>query len=1360
TALGDPIEAQALLATYGRDRGAAGPVLLGSVKSNIGHTQAAAGVASIMKMVLAMQHELLPRTLHVDQPSSHVDWTAGAVELLTEQRPWPTTGRPWRAGVSSFGISGTNAHVILEQPEPVPAPATSDGAGRAVPLVLSARSEAALRGQAAALADHLETAPGAADVAWSLVHRRSVLEHRAVVIGTETDDLLGRLRALAAGTPAPHVVEGGFTTGRDHKPVLVFPGQGSQWAGMGAGLLESSPVFAARIAACEEAFAPYVDWSLAEVLRNAPLPDQVDVVQPVLFAVMVALAEVWRSLGVEPSAVVGHSQGEIAAACVAGALSLADAARVVLLRSRLVASVLSGGGGMVSVAASAELVRERLLPGSEIAAVNGPSSVVVSGEPMALDAFLAACAADGLRARRVAVDYASHSVQVDAIEDDLRALLAGLEPRSSRIPFFSTVTGDWFDTAGMDAGYWFRNLRQTVELEGVVRSLLGSGHDVFVECSAHPVLVPALQDTVEAAGAEAVVVAGSLRRDDGGWDRMLASAAELFVAGVPVAWAPAVEGGRAVDLPTYAFQRQRFWPEPAAPGSETVSLADGGMVFAQRVTASGYLVHQVPVVPEAAVLDWLIRACEETGLPVVRELTLSKPLIVGAGDLDVQVVVAAPADDERAVTVYARPAGGESWTRHAQGILASGGITSAMPPIQWPPADALPVDVDDLYRRMATAGVDVHETTLHAAWRTGNVLYAEVSVPDAAGFRIHPDLLQAALVAGSAGTGSPTGWRGVSVTATGAEQLRLCLTETADGLSVTATDHAGVPVLSIDEVTSTAIDPADYVIESAATADPLYAVQWVPMPDAGVVPAAEVVVLRHVTPESGADAAHRSIRTMLDTIRTRLADDSQDATPLAVVTENAIAATAGDGVNGLADAGVWGLLRSAQAEHPGRFIAVDTDGGEVPEAVLSAAVAAGEPQIAFRDGQALVPRLTVIDAADRLDEAVWDSTGTVLITGGTGTLGALVARHLVERHGVRDLLLTGRRGLAAPGAERLRDDLTGLGAVVEIVACDVADRGELAGVLAGRRLTGVVHATGVLQDGLIETLTVEQVDAVLRPTIDAAWNLHELTRDADLSAFVLFSSFAGVAGGLGQGNYAAANTFVDALAAHRLAAGLPAVSLAWGLWEQRSDLTTGLDDARIERIGLRSISSDQGLGFLDAAANIGSGLLVPVRFNLRALSASDVPPVLRSLAVPAARRSLPPAAPREPGSDLLAGLSSARQHAVLLGLISRHVAALLGHDSTDEVDADRGFLDLGMTSLTAVELRNRLIAETGVALPSTLIFDHPTPVTLARHLRDRLAPAAAALEVPPAVPAGADEPIAIVGMGCRYAGGIERPEDL
>ncbi|WP_053161268.1 type I polyketide synthase [Streptomyces caatingaensis] len=576
TTLGDPIEAQALLATYGRERADGQPLYLGSVKSNIGHTQAAAGVAGVIKMVMAMRAGVLPRTLHVDEPTPHVDWASGAVELLTESRSWPDTGRPRRAAVSSFGVSGTNSHVIVEQaPEPGddgPQDAVGAGAAPAVlPWALSAKHDTALREQAARLKEHIEARPdlAPADVAHSLVTTRSAFDHRAVVLGGDRGELLAGLSALAAGEPAANVVQG--VADVPGKAVFVFPGQGSQWAGMALELLDASPEFAERLGECEKALSAFTDWSLTDVLRGvegAPGLERVDVVQPVLWAVMVSLAEVWRSYGVRPSAVVGHSQGEIAAAVVSGALSLDDGARVVALRSRAIGA-LAGKGGMVSVPLPVAEVREligRWDGRVSVAAVNGPTSVVVSGEVAALDELMAHCEAEAVRARRIPVDYASHSAAVEEIRETILDVLAPVTPLAPEVPFFSTVTGEWLTGPVTDADYWYRNLRRTVELEGAVRSLIEQGFRCFIEVGPHPVLTVPLRETAEAAGEEPVAVAGTLRRDLGGPRQFLTSLAEVQVRGVTPDWA-AVLGDcarRRVDLPTYAFRRQRIWPERVA----------------------------------------------------------------------------------------------------------------------------------------------------------------------------------------------------------------------------------------------------------------------------------------------------------------------------------------------------------------------------------------------------------------------------------------------------------------------------------------------------------------------------------------------------------------------------------------------------------------------------------------------------------------------------------------------------------------------------------------------------------------------------------------------------------------------------
>ncbi|MBB6120697.1 type I polyketide synthase [Nocardiopsis algeriensis] len=588
TALGDPIEAQALLHAYGRGRDPERPLWLGSLKSNVGHAQAAAGISGLIKLVLALRAGVLPRTLHADEPTPHVDWSEGTVRLLTEARPWPQAGRPRRAAVSSFGMSGTNAHVVLEQaPEEASAPAGGAPAGEAPagPLMwpLSARTPKALAAQAARLRDRVAADPGLdpRDVGWTLATAREAFEHRAVLLGGDRDTFLASLGSLAEGRPDARTVTGRAETER--RTVFVFPGQGGQWPEMARELLERSPVFAERIGECGRALAPFTDWSLEAVLRcepGAPPLERVDVVQPVLWAVMVALAEVWRSHGVHPDAVVGHSQGEVAAACAAGALSLEDGARVVALRSRAVAG-LSGSGAMASVALPEARVRADLAGRGEdlhVAVVNSPSSTVVAGESEAVSALVKEYEEQGVRARRIAVDYASHTPHVARLREELLSSLAEVAPRRPEVPFHSCLTGAPVAEGELDAGYWYRNLAEPVLFERTARALLADGPVLFVEVGPHPVLGSALLETADSARVPAAVV-GTLRRDHGGTEGFRASLAEAFAAGAPVDWTTVFgDGARRVDLPAYAFQRRRFWRDriaaPAAAAPDTAAPAE------------------------------------------------------------------------------------------------------------------------------------------------------------------------------------------------------------------------------------------------------------------------------------------------------------------------------------------------------------------------------------------------------------------------------------------------------------------------------------------------------------------------------------------------------------------------------------------------------------------------------------------------------------------------------------------------------------------------------------------------------------------------------------------------------------------
>nr|WP_307874035.1 MULTISPECIES: SDR family NAD(P)-dependent oxidoreductase [unclassified Frankia] len=1897
TTLGDPIEATALLATYGQDRPDDRPLLLGSVKSNIGHTQAAAGVAGIIKMVMAMRHGRLPRTLHVDAPTPRVDWDSGAVELLTDAVPWPAVDRPRRAGVSSFGISGTNAHVLVEQAPDVlvqdarsrpasgsvvgepaaPSPerdavATADvettsstgtdardaaGATTAgttatpVPLLLSARGAAALAASADRLAalfagpDQHSARTG--DVAAALGSARPSLEHRAVVVAHDQREALAGLSALAAGGTAPNLVTGvGGSSGR---VVFVFPGQGSQWQGMAVDLLAQSTVFREQLARCDAALAPYTGWSVLDVLRGEPeasAPLEVDVVQPALWAVMIGLAELWRSAGVEPDAVVGHSQGEIAAAYVAGALSLADSARIVALRAQAIRRSLAGRGGMVAVALPADAVSALLdsvldsLPGANgpaadrvlaVAAVNGPTSTVVSGTPEALDLVVGRCEADGVRARRISVDYASHSAQVDALSESVLDALAGVTPRSTDVAFYSTVTGDLLDTGDLTPAYWLRNLRTTVRFTDATRALVRDGYRAFVESSPHPVLTMSIQETLDdagtvgvAAGAHApgtpgraaapgAVVVESLRRDDGGLGRFLVSLATVGTAGRPVDWTPFLpDASRPVDLPTYPFQRRRYWLEGPTGAGDAASLglrqaehpllgaalgtADGGaLVFtgvlslATHPWLADHALSGTALLPGTAVVDLAAHAGRVADCPHIEELTLEAPLVLpGTARVELQLLVGAQDEQgRRPLTLHSRVAvagtaadeEGGAWTRHASGTLSGAARTGPSAaetwplPASWPPPGAEPIAVADAYPELAERGYAYGEVFhgLRAAWRDGPDLFVEAALApgtQTAGFGVHPALLDACLHVlaliddESTLPRLPFSWTGVDVLAEGVEAVRARIRQTGpDTLAMVVTGEDGAPVAVVDTLVTRAASPGQ--LRPAEQRRSLLGLEWEPadlgdglgsqpghsaaetrgqrdgepngrqdgnagkgpdglagkvwalvgprhprepvaaaLAEAGIrvdghpdlaalraaldggaavpgrlvlLPPSEAVGRPHVpiagtgprpdateapdgeapdgeapdgeAPGVGAWARALAVATLAE-IQAYLADPRLVDTPLTVVTDAS-----------LEQSTLTGLLRVARNEYPDRIAQVDTDGRLASTARLAVTIDAARGEFRLRAGSALVPAVsrggtspsdvltppddgpwrlsmtirgeldslaltaapeverplgpgevrvavragglnfrdvllalgmvpdderppvgegagivlevgpgvTGIEAGDRVmglfgtgigpvaiadrrllahvprgltlaqaagvpvvyltayyglvdlaglragetllvhaatggvgmastqlarhlgadvygtaspgkqdvlagmgfDEshrgdsrslsfeehfrratggrgidvvlnslareyvdaslrllppggrflemgktdiraerevaaaqpgvryqafdildagpervgqmleelrelfdqgALWpmptsawdirrspaafrhlsqarhvgkialrvptppDRRGTTLVTGASGLLGGLVARHLVAEHGVRSLVLASRRGEEAPGAAELAAELRSAGAEVSFARCDAADREALAATLAGidpaRPLTSVVHAAGVIDDGLLGTLNADQVDAVLRPKVDAAWNLHELTRDLDLSSFVLFSSLAGILGNPGQAGYAAANTFLDALAEHRGALGLPATSIGWGLWARSSEMTRHLSDADLARLaqaGTAPLADGEGLAMFDAALRDDRPVVVAATLDVNRMRAvgPELPEILRRL-VPAGSSRRTGAALARRGArsltDRLAGLPHSQQVQELLDLVRGVVATVLGHSTASDVLADRSFKDLGFDSLTAIELRNRLTNTTGLRLPATLVFDHPTPAAIAEHLRQQAVP--------------------------------------
>ncbi|WP_345597770.1 SDR family NAD(P)-dependent oxidoreductase, partial [Streptomyces marokkonensis] len=970
TRLGDPIEAQALIATYGQDRPAERPLLLGSVKSNIGHTQSAAGVAGVIKMVMALREGVLPRTLHVDEPTHEVNWSAGGVELLTEPRPWPALPRPRRAGVSSFGISGTNAHVVLEAPTETDVTESAGPADGVVPWLVSAKSAAALRGQAARLLSYVgerdELSP--VDVGWSLAATRSALPHRAVVVGTGREELLSGLAALAQGAQASDVVVG--TESPRRGLVFVFPGQGAQWVGMGVQLMAESPVFAESMAACEAALAPHVDWSLREVLSDEAALARLEVVQPALWAVMVSLAAVWRSYGVEPDAVVGSSQGEIAAACVAGALTLEDAARLIAVRSEVLARRLVGRGALVSVAAPADEVEDLLkgLTGRLTSAgVNGPRLTTVAGDDASLAELMAACEARGLRARGVAGTVPTHCALVEDLKEELEEVLGFVHPAAPRIPMYSTVTGRPVRAdEPLDAAYWYENTRRPVRFHEVTRALLEDQLELFVEVSAHPVMSMAVEQTLEAEGVPGAAL-GTLRRRDGGAERLLASLAHLQVRGIGTPWRETglFSGARQVELPTYAFQRERYWPKAAAGPAQgrdaaaqlglgaadhpmlgalvTVADragdpagADDGLILTGRLSLhthpwlADHAVHGTVLLPGTAFVELALRAGEQIGCPRVDTLSLQAPLAVPErGGVQVQVVVgAADGAGRRAVSVHSRAEDGDVgavWARHAVGELTSEEprVAQAMPEA-WPPAEAEPVDVSNLYEEYSAAGIEYGSSFrgLRAAWRRGDEVFAEVGLEgevlaEAGAFGLHPALFDAALhvvgvsgLGGSEGSSLPFSWSGVSLVARGASVLRVRLAPAGSGaVSVSVADGAGVPVARVDGLVLRPVSEGRLAAVAGGVGSPLFGVEWVPAPvSVGERVEGDVVVL----PVSGGGGVEETVCGVLGAVREFLSDEGAAGSRLVVRTCGAVGVD-GVGPSDLAGAAVWGLVRAAQS---------------------------------------------------------------------------------------------------------------------------------------------------------------------------------------------------------------------------------------------------------------------------------------------------------------------------------------------------------------------------------------------------------------------------------------------------------------